>query len=95
MKLISLQIQRNTYTFEHDGIKPNEVGGTIVFATHQENQIHLKLSDAQINAILQVVSESLVEVTTGLLDEVIAGVKFNTPVIEHTKSVTNEAAESH
>lgn len=87
MKLESLNIGRNTYSFAHGGLGPNEIGGTIKF-TGNGGTVEVRLTQAHIDNILAIVADSMVahtrELATTLTRDVIehAGIALPSPVAE-------------
>jgi hypothetical protein len=81
MQLNELIIQRNTYTFEHQGIRAGGIGGRIAFSDANKHEVRLQLSPAHIDRILAIVAESMVDTTREL------ATTLTTSVIEHAAMV--------
>lgn len=74
MQLNELIIQRNTYTWENQGIAAGAVGGRIVFQGSHKHEVRLVLERHQIDKILAIVAESMVETTRELANDLTANI---------------------
>lgn len=86
MKLESLIIQRNLYGFEHAGVQPGGIAGTIKIAG-RHGSTEVRLTPQQIDQMLAIVAEAAIENTRELAD------CLTREVIEHARVVPALAAE--
>lgn len=80
MQLNELKIERNMYTFRHEGTEPGAIGGVIKFADKHRSEITLVLTPDHIDAILAIVADAMVEQTRKLATDLTAN------IIEHART---------
>jgi len=74
MQLNELTIQRNTYSFEHQGVASGAVYGRITFEGSNKHEVRLVLTARQIEKILAIVADSMVETTRELANDLTANI---------------------
>lgn len=91
MQLNELIIQRNTYSFEHQGINAGAVSGRITFQDRNRHEVRLILKPQQIDKILAIVADSMVETTRELAADLTSGVSTTRTVAADTVQMESYA----